>query len=73
MLVGQLTLHTFTLMMVACAVLCVVLCALWYCISVVQVAQRCEHCDAEAVLLQAGAVNRQQDSWQGFSSQQQLL
>eukprot|EP00775_Hariotina_reticulata_P009341 gene9341-9504_t len=31
--------------------------------TALQVAQRCECCDAEAVLLQAGAINRQQDSW----------
>jgi len=29
----------------------------------VQVAQRSEQCDVEAVLLQAGAVNKQKDSW----------
>jgi hypothetical protein len=32
-----------------------------------QVAQRCEECDCEALLLQAGAQNKQQDSWQGFA------
>jgi hypothetical protein len=31
----------------------------------VQVAQRSEQCDCEAVLLQAGAHSAQQDSWQG--------
>lgn len=30
-----------------------------------QVAQRCEQCDCEAILQQAGAVNTQVDSWQG--------
>lgn len=28
-----------------------------------QVAQRSEQCDVEAVLMQAGAVNSQKDSW----------
>jgi hypothetical protein len=32
-----------------------------------QVAQRCEQCDCEALLLQAGAKNTQTDSWQGFA------
>lgn len=30
---------------------------------VYQVAQRSEQCDAEAVLMQAGAANKQKDSW----------
>lgn len=28
-----------------------------------QVAQRSEQCDVEAVLMQAGAVNKQRDAW----------
>ncbi|WIA20863.1 hypothetical protein OEZ85_005212 [Tetradesmus obliquus] len=35
--------------------------------TALQVAQRCEQCDCEALLLQAGACNKQQDSWQGFA------